>query len=92
MVICSIDFGICIKKTNFFFVFHLICTTFAVEMLYLTSYFPITSPTLIFFVVLLIILIVMLTIISIQSLFWTRIGWFFEDVWHWLKRRRTGKK
>ena len=27
-------------------------------------------------------------IISIQSLFWTRIGWFFEDVWHWLKRRR----
>ena len=57
MVICSIDFGICIKKTNFFFVFHLICTTFAVEMLYLTSYFPITSPTLIFFVVLLIILL-----------------------------------
>ena len=39
-------------------------------------------------VVLLIVLIVMLVIISIQSLFWTRIGWFFEDVWHWLKRRR----
>ena len=39
-------------------------------------------------VVLLIVLIVMLTIISIQSLFWTRIGWFFEDVWHWLKTRR----
>ena len=39
-------------------------------------------------VVLLIVLIVMLTIISIQSLFWTRIGWFFEDVCHWLKRRR----
>ena len=37
-------------------------------------------------IVLLIVLIVMLTIISIQSLFWTRIGWFFEDVWHWLKR------
>ena len=37
-------------------------------------------------VVLLIVLIVMLVIISIQSLFWTRIGWFFEDVWHWLKR------
>ncbi len=29
-----------------------------------------------------------MTIISIQSLFWTRIGWFFEDVWHWLKHRR----
>ena len=45
-------------------------------------------------VVLLIVLIVMLVIISIQSLFWTRIGWFFEDVWHWLKRRRfvCGKK
>ena len=39
-------------------------------------------------VVLLIVLIVMLVIISIQTLFWTRIGWFFEDVWHWLKRRR----
>ena len=37
-------------------------------------------------VVLLIVLIVMLTIISIQSLFWTRIGWFFEDVWHWFQR------
>ena len=37
-------------------------------------------------VVLLIVLIVMLTLISIQSLFWTRIGWFFEDVWQWLKR------
>lgn len=39
-------------------------------------------------VVLLIVLIVMLTIISIQSLFWTRIGWAFEDLWHWLKTRR----
>ena len=37
-------------------------------------------------VVLLIVLIVMLVIISIQTLFWTRIGWFFEDFWHWLKR------
>ncbi len=26
--------------------------------------------------------------ISIPTLFWTRIGWFFEDIWHWLKRRR----
>ena len=57
MGICSIVFGICIKKSEKFFVFHLICTTFADEMLYLTSYFPITSPTLIFFVVLLIILL-----------------------------------
>ena len=40
-------------------------------------------------VVLLIVLIVMLVIISIQSLFWTRIGWFFEDVWHWLNRNTT---
>lgn len=39
-------------------------------------------------VVLFIVLIVMLTLISIQTLFWTRIGWFFEDVWHWLKTRR----
>ena len=39
-------------------------------------------------VVLLIVLIVMLVIISIQSLFWTRIGWFFEYVWHWFQRRR----
>lgn len=24
----------------------------------------------------------------ITIIFWTRIGWFFEDIWHWLKRRR----
>jgi len=36
----------------------------------------------------LVILIVLLLVISFQSLFWTRIGWFFEDAWHWLKRRR----
>ena len=57
MVICSIVFGICIKKTDFFLFLCLFIRTFAVEMLYLTSYFPITSPTLIFFVVLLIILL-----------------------------------
>lgn len=28
-------------------------------------------------------------VISFQTLFWTRIGWFFEDVWHWLKRHFT---
>lgn len=37
-------------------------------------------------VVLLIVLIVMLTLISIQTLFWTRIGWFFEDLCYWIKR------
>ena len=57
MVFCSIVFGICIKKTVFFLFLCLFIRTFAVEMLYLTSYFPITSPTLIFFVVLLIILL-----------------------------------
>ncbi len=34
----------------------------------------------------LVILIVLLLVISFQTLFWTRIGWFFEDVWHRLKR------
>ena len=34
----------------------------------------------------LVILIVLLLVISFQTLFWTRIGWFFEDVWHWFKR------
>ena len=27
-------------------------------------------------------------LVSIISKFWTRLGWFFEDAWHWLKRRR----
>ena len=35
-----------------------------------------------------ILLIAMIIYVSITTLFWTRIGWFFEDVWHWLKRRR----
>ena len=34
----------------------------------------------------LVILIVLLLVISFQTLFWTRIGWFFEDVWHWFRR------
>ena len=37
----------------------------------------------------LVILIVLLLVISFQSLFWTRIGWFFEDVWHWFRRNFT---
>ena len=37
----------------------------------------------------LVILIVLLLVISFQTLFCTRIGWFCEDVWHWLKRHFT---
>ena len=40
----------------------------------------------IIFCVLLIVTIVMLVYISIRTLFWNRIGWFFEDLWHWFKR------
>lgn len=35
-----------------------------------------------------ILLIATIIYVSITTLFWTRIGWFFEDIWHWLKRRR----
>ena len=35
-----------------------------------------------------ILLIATIIYVNITTLFWTRIGWFFEDVWHWLKRRR----
>ena len=35
-----------------------------------------------------ILLIAMIIYVSITTLFWTRIGWSFEDAWHWLKRRR----
>ena len=35
-----------------------------------------------------ILLIATIIYVSITTLFWTRIGWFFEDVWHWLKTRR----
>ena len=36
--------------------------------------------------VLSIITIALLVYLSRITLFWTRIGWFFEDVWHWFKR------
>ena len=36
--------------------------------------------------VLSIITIALLVYLSRVTLFWTRIGWFFEDVWHWFKR------
>ena len=39
--------------------------------------------------VLSIITIALLVYLSRITLFWTRIGWFFEDVWHWLKRHFT---
>ena len=35
-----------------------------------------------------ILLIATIIYVSITTIFWTRIGWFFEDIWHWLKRRR----
>ena len=38
--------------------------------------------------VMLIFIIVMLVYLSRITLFWTRIGWAFEDLWHWLKTRR----
>ena len=36
--------------------------------------------------VLSIITIALLVYLRRITLFWTRIGWFFEDVWHWFKR------
>ena len=35
-----------------------------------------------------VLLIATIIYVSITTIFWTRIGWFFEDIWHWLKRRR----
>jgi len=32
-----------------------------------------------------ILLIATIIYVSITTIFWTRIGWFFEDVWHWFK-------
>ena len=36
--------------------------------------------------VMLIVTIALLVYLSRITLFWTRIGWFFEDMWHWFKR------
>ena len=36
--------------------------------------------------VMLIVTIALLVYLSRVTLFWTRIGWFFEDVWHWFRR------
>ena len=47
-----------------------------------------TTTELILLRIAIVLLIAMIIYVSITTLFWTRIGWFFEDVWHWLKRRR----
>lgn len=39
--------------------------------------------------VMLIVTIALLVYLSRVTLFWTRIGWFFEDMWHWFKRYTT---
>ena len=36
--------------------------------------------------VMLIFITVLLVFISIRTLFWNRIGWAMEDLWHWVKR------
>ena len=36
--------------------------------------------------VMLIVTIALLVYLSRINLFWTRIGWAFEDLWHWFKR------
>ena len=36
--------------------------------------------------VMLIVTIALLVYLSRVTLFWTRIGWAFEDLWHWFKR------
>ena len=39
-----------------------------------------------------ILLIAMIICISITTIFWTRICWFFQDAWHRLKRRRIVRR
>ena len=36
--------------------------------------------------VLVVVILALLIYISILGMFWTRIGWFFEDIWHWFRR------
>ena len=36
--------------------------------------------------VLVIVILSLLIYISILGMFWTRLGWFFEDIWRWFKR------
>jgi uncharacterized membrane protein len=42
--------------------------------------------------VMLIVTIALLVYLSRVTLFWTRIGWAFEDLWHWLKKTEDGRK
>ena len=39
--------------------------------------------------VMLIVTIALLVYLSRVTLFWSRIGWAFEDLWHWFKRYTT---
>ena len=48
----------------------------------------ITTPQMIVLCVLVVVTLALLIYLSIAARFWTRLGWFFEDAWHWLKRRR----
>lgn len=48
----------------------------------------ITATQKIILCVLIVMTIALLIYLSIISKFWTRVGWFFEDAWHWLKRHR----
>jgi hypothetical protein len=49
----------------------------------------ITTTQMIVLCVLVIVTIALLIYLSIISKFWTRLGWLFEDVWHWLKRNTS---
>ena len=45
----------------------------------------ITTTQMIILCVLVVVTIALLIYLSIISKFWTRLGWLFEDVWHWFK-------
>lgn len=45
----------------------------------------ITTTQMIILCVLVVVTLALLIYLSIISKFWTRLGWLFEDVWHWFK-------
>ena len=45
----------------------------------------ITTTQMIVLCVLAVVTIALLIYLSIVTMFWTRLGWFFEDAWHWFK-------
>ena len=45
----------------------------------------ITTTQMIVLYVLAVVTLALLIYLSIISKFWTRLGWLFEDVWHWFK-------